>query len=161
MLKDRYSALSKTEQRIFWITVFLSIILAIFASTVIDTLFGAPTLQYALVNAIPLSLSILSLASAILIFFGQKESGSWVLLVGALVTLLLAVSQAEGYGFASAFVLLAITLFVPLQLLKGQKAVIALGIGIVGTIAAILVDAFWTLPRVPALAQDVTSAGIA
>jgi GAF domain-containing protein/HAMP domain-containing protein len=161
MLKDRYSALSKIEQRIFWITLLLSIIPAIFASTVFDTLFGASNLQYALVNAIPFSLSILSLLSAILIFFGQKESGSWILLIGALIALLLATSQAEGYGFPSAFVLLAITLFVPLQLLKGEKAAIALGVGIAGTIAIILVDTFWTLPRVPALAEDVASARVA
>ncbi len=158
MLKDRYSALSKTERRIFWITLLLSIILAIFASTVFDTLVGAPSLQYVLVNAIPFSLSILSLLSAILIFFGKKELSSWVLLLGALVALLVAASQAEGYGFPSAFVLLAITLFVPLQLLQGQKAIAALGVGIAGTIAIILVDTFWTLHRVPALAEDVTSA---
>src|ERR1051325_5751330 len=161
MLKDRYSVLSKTEQRTFWITLSLSIILAVFAGTVFDTLFGATTLQYALVNAIPFSLSILSLVSAILIFFRQKEAGSWVLLLGAVIALLLAVSQAEGYGFPAAFVLLAITLFVPLQLLQGQKAVVALSVVILGTIAAILMDTFWALPRVPALPEDVTSARIA
>jgi len=161
MLKDRYSALSKTERRIFWITLLLSTILAIFASTVFDTLVGAPNLQYALVNAIPFSLAILSLLGAMLIFFGQKESSSWILLLGALVALLVAASQAEGYGFPSAFVLLAITLFVPLQLLQGQKAIAALGVGIAGTIAIILVDTFWTLHRVPALAEDVRSALIA
>ncbi len=161
MLKHRYSALSKTEQQIFWIPLLLSMILAIFASTVFDTLLGDSSLQYTLVNAIPFSLSIVSLLSAILIFFGRKELGSWVLLLGAFAALLLAVSQAEGYGFPAAFVLLAITLFVPLQLLSGQKAAIALGVGILGTIAIILVDTFWTLPRVPALAEDVTSASIA
>jgi GAF domain-containing protein/HAMP domain-containing protein len=158
MLKDRYSALSKIEQRTFWIVLSLCIILAVFASTVFDTLFGATTLQYALINAIPFSLSILSLISAILIFLRHKEAGSWLLLFGSLIALLLAVSQAEGYGFPAAFVLLAITLFVPVQLLQGQKAAAALGVGIVGTVATILVDTFWTLPRVPALAEDVTAA---
>src|SRR5689334_1928040 len=161
MLKDRYSALSTIEQRTFWICLGLFLILAVFASTVFDTLFGATTMQYALVNAIPFSLSILSLISAVLIFFRQKEAGSWILLVGSLIALLLAVSQAEGYGFPAAFVLLAITLFVPVQLLQGQRAAIALGVGIIGTVTAILVDIFWTLPRVPALAEDVTSARIA
>ncbi len=53
MLKERYYALTKTERRIFWIIVILSLVLAIFASTVFDTFFGAPNLQYQLVNALP------------------------------------------------------------------------------------------------------------
>ncbi len=161
MLKDRYSALSKTEQRAFWITFTLSIVLAVFASTLFETLFGASNLQSALVNAVPFALFILSLISAILIFFRQKEAGSWVLLIGTLSCLLVATSQAEGYGFPAAFVLVAITLFVPLQLLKGRKAVAALTIGIVGAVAIILVDTFWAFSRVPALAEDVTFARIA
>ena len=161
MVKDRYSALSKTEQRIFWIIMFLAVILFVFASTVFDTLLGAPNLQYAIVNVIPFCLALLAFLSSILIFFGRKEAGSWVLLFGSFTGLLLAASQAEGYGIPSAFLLTAITLFVPLQLLKGRRALVALWVGIAGTIIIILVDTFWSLPRVPALAEDVISASVA
>lgn len=161
MLKDRYSALSKIERRVFWIILLMAVILGIFASIVFDPIFGAPSLQYAFVNAIPFYLSIVSLTSAGLIFLGKGKQGSWVLLLGALIGLLVAASQAEGFGFPAAFILLAITLFVPLQLLKGQGAITALGVGIAGTIAIILLDTFWTGPRVPAIPQDVIAARVA
>jgi hypothetical protein len=161
MLKDHYLKLSSSERRIFWIILVLAIILAVFASTVFDTFFDAPNLQYRLVNALPTLLSIISFISAGLIFNGKKEFGSWVLLIGSLIGLLTAVSQAEGYGLPSAFVLLAITFIVPIQILKGRKSLIALAIGLIGTISILLVDTFWTSARVPALASDVTSARIA
>jgi len=161
MFKERYSALSNTERRVFWIVMALAILLAVFSRTVFDTLLGAPTLQYALVNAIPFFLMVVSLISASLLLFGRKEQGSWLLLAGTMAGLLVAASQAEGYGFPSAFVLLAVTLFIPLQILKRQKASFALAAGVLGTIAIIVVDAFWTAPRVPALAEDVVGAQIA
>ncbi len=161
MLKDRYSALSNMERRVFWIVLLMAVLLGIFASAVFDTLLDAPNLQYALVNAIPGSLSILSLVCAGLIFFGRAKQASWIILIGALTGLLVVSSQAEGYGFPSAFILLAITLFVPLQILKGKSALTALGVGIAGTIFIILLDTFWTGIRVPALAEDVIAARLA
>src|SRR5215216_474784 len=98
MLKARYSALSITQQRVFWIVFILSIILAVFATAVFDTPFGVANPQLALVNALPALLVIVAFISAGLIFFGQSEMGAWVLLIGTLAELLTACSQAEGYG---------------------------------------------------------------
>lgn len=161
MLKDRYSALSKLEQRVFWMVLIISLMLGIFGSTLVDTLFAAPSFQYALVNAIPLILAVISFSTAILIFFGKKEQGSWLILIGTSIGLVLAVSQAEGYGYPSAFILIAITFFIPLQILTGRRAVAALGLGIIATVAIILLDTFWSGTRVPALEQDVISARVA
>jgi GAF domain-containing protein/HAMP domain-containing protein len=161
MVKDRYSALSKLEQRIFWIVLILSLTLGVFGSTLLDTLFAAPSFQYALVNSIPLLLAVISFSTALLIFLGKKEQGAWLILIGTSIGLVLAVSQAEGYGYPSAFILTAITLFIPLQVLKGRKAVAALGLGIIATLAIILLDTFWSGTRVPAFQQDVISARVA
>ena len=161
MFKDRYLALSKIEQRIFWITLILSIILFVFASTLFDTLLEAPNFQHRMINAIPFILGIFSLINAILIFFRKNEQSSWLLLLGGFPILLFTASQAEGYGFPATLLLLVITLFVSLQLPKGQKAVIALVIGVLGIVIIILVDTFWTVPRIPARAEDVISARIA
>lgn len=161
MFKERYSALSGTERRVFWIVIGLAIILSGFSRTLYDTLLAAPTFQYRLVNAIPFFLAFVSLMSAGLLLWGKKELASWLLLVGILTGLVLATSQAEGYGFPAAFVLLAVTLFIPLQVLRGRRATLALVTGAIGTIAIILVDAFWLWPRVPAVAEDVVGAQIA
>ncbi len=161
MLKDRYSGLSRIERRIFWIVLTLALVTGAFAITLLDTFLGAPNLQTRLANAVPFVLSIFSLVSAGLILFGKNEQASWVLVAGAFITLVTAVTQAEGYGFPAAFVLLAITLFVPLQLLTGRKALTALVIGIIGTITIILLDTFWILPRVAAVTQDVNGARVA
>ena len=161
MLRDRYLGLSSTERLVFWILVVLSGILGIFAGTLVDTFLEAPNLQYRLANAIPALLMLITSISALLILFGKKEAGVWVLVVGFMGGALTAVLQAEGYGIPAAFALLAITLFVPPQIMKGQRATAVVSIGMVGTLTLILVDSFWTLPRVPAVAEDVTSATIA
>lgn len=161
MLRDRYLGLSTTERRIFWVLLALAMLLGTFESTVVDTFLNAPNAQYRLVNLIPALLMVISFISSLLILFGKKELGSSVLVVGFLVGVLIAASQAEGYGIPAAFALLAITLFVPPQLMKGQRASAVVAIGIIGTMGVIIVDSFWTLPRVPALEQDVNSARIA
>src|SRR5215216_3921756 len=160
MLKDRYSALSKVEQRVFWITLVFSASVAVFAISVWNALLAAPNLQSALANAMPGLLSIIALLSAVLIFYGRKELAAWMLLLGSLIALLVAVSQAQGYGLPSAFVLFAITSLVPLQLLSGRNTQAAVTTGIIGAIAIILVDIFWSLPRVPVPAENVLAAQI-
>jgi GAF domain-containing protein/HAMP domain-containing protein len=161
MFKDRYSALSKIEQRIFWITLLLSIILFVVAGSLFDTFLQAPNLPYRIVSTIPFILGVFSFISAILIFLRKNEQSSWLMLFGGITILPLIVSQLEGYGFPAALLLLVITLFVSLQLPKGQKAVTALVIGVAGTVIIILVDTFWSLPRVPAWTEDVVSGRIA
>jgi GAF domain-containing protein/HAMP domain-containing protein len=153
MLKDRYSILSKTEQRIFWITFLLGLVLAAFSATLVDTRIAAPDIRAGLVNAVPFFLAALSFLSTVFIFFGRGQQGSWLLLLGLFATLIIAVTQTAGYGFLSAFVLLAVTLFVPLPMLKGQTAVVALAVGTSGAIAILLVDTFWSLPRLTIMAQ--------
>jgi hypothetical protein len=81
----------------------------------------------------PFVIFALSVISAILLFDGRAEAASWTLLIGTLVGFLITSSQAEGFGLPSAFMLLAITLFVPLQLLKGRSAIVAMWTGITGT----------------------------
>ena len=76
MLKDRYSALSKVEQRVFWITLVFSASIAVFAASVFGALLGASNLQTALVNAMPALVSD-RLVGAILIFYGRKEWAAW------------------------------------------------------------------------------------
>jgi len=161
MFKQRYTALSNTEKRVLWLILAIAVLLGTFSSTLVDTLLGAPNFQYAAVNAVPFIIFALSVISAALLFYGKVEAASWTLLIGALIGFLITSSQAEGFGLPSAFMLLAITLFVPLQLLKGSSANVAMWTGITGTALIILVDALWPSGRVPALQQDVVTAQIA
>jgi GAF domain-containing protein/HAMP domain-containing protein len=161
MFKKRYTALSSTERRVLWLLLAISAILGAFSSTLVDTLLGAPNFQYAAVNAVPFVIFALTISSAILLFNGRAAIASWILLLGSLVGFLISSSQAEGFGLPAAFMLLAITLFVPLQLLKGRAAAIAMWTGIAGTVLIILLDSLWSGERVPALQQDVAAAQIA
>jgi len=161
MLTKRYITLSSAERRVFWVLLAISALLGMFSSTLLDTLLGAPNFQYAAVNAVPFIIFALSIVSAILILNHKTAIASWSLLIGALIGFLITASQAEGFGIPAAFMLLAVTLFVPLQLLKGRSATVAMWTGIIGTVLIILVDALWTGARVPALRQDVVAAQVA
>ena len=99
MFKNRYQVLSKLEKRAFWILVAMFVFFAIFASTLIDTLVNAPNLQYALANTLPFILTITALASAALFLAGRVSTGAWLIQLGTIIALTLAVTQAEGYGF--------------------------------------------------------------
>lgn len=160
MIRNRYSLLSQLEKRAFWTTLAIAVFFMIFAATVFDTLVNAPNLQYRFANAVPFILALIALISALLIFIGKAAIGAWLLQIGALVFLLISVSQAEGFGFPAALMLLAITLYVPAVVLKGREASISMWIGFAGAVSVILLDTFWTSLRVPALAQDVTTAAI-
>ena len=160
MFKNNYQALSKLEKRAFWIIVIMAIAFAIFAGTLFDTLLNAPSSQYAVVNALPFVLSLIAFISAYLFLIGRVTAGSLLIQSGVLAGLLVAVTQAEGYGFPAAFIILSVSLYIPGQTLKGQYAGHAFWVGVVGTLGAIIIDTFWTGARVPALAQDVLSAAI-
>ncbi|NWG35552.1 MAG: GAF domain-containing protein [Chloroflexi bacterium] len=155
-----YRNLSKPEKRALGITAMMALVFAAFAGSLIDTLLDAPNLQYALVNLLPFILAVIALISALLFLAGKVAAASWLIQVGTFTSLLLAVTQAEGYGFPAAFVLIAVTLYIPLQTLKGRQASVSLGVGVAGTLAIIILDTFWTGFRVPALAQDVLIAAI-
>ncbi len=160
MFKNRYQALSKIERRAFWIILAMAFVFAIFAATLIDTLLGAPNSQYFLANTLPFVLTVTALISAVLFLAGRVDIGSWLILFGTSLGLLLAVTQAEGYGFPAAFILLAVTLYIPVQTLKRQASSLSFWIGIAGTLIIIVLDTFWTGFRIPALAQDVLFAAI-
>lgn len=160
MFKKRYQALSKTERRAFWIMLTMALIFAVFSATLVDTLLGAPNTQYFLANTLPFVLTVTAITSAFLLFTGRSAIGSWLLQAGTLTGLLLAVTQAEGYGFPAAFILLAVTLYIPVQTLKGQASSVSLWVGVAGTLTIIILDTFWVGFRIPALAQDVLSAAI-
>ncbi len=159
MLK-RYQALSKIERRAFWIILVLTIAFATFSSTLIDTLIGAPNLQYFLSNAIPFVLTLISLASAVLFITGRVTAGSWLIQSGTIIGLLTVITQAEGYSFPATFIILAITVYIPVQTLKGTSSSVSMWIGIAGAMSAILIGELWTGFRIPALAEDVLSAAI-
>lgn len=161
MLKARYSGLSNTERRIVWTLLIATILLGLFASSGFETFLNAPNIQYRVAYGIPVLLAVVAFVCALLIFFGRNAAASWVLVVGYLFGLLATVSQAKGYGIPAAFVLLSIALSMPPRLTKGSTATTAIAMGIIGTIAIILVDTFWTLPRAPAAPQDVNLATIA
>jgi len=160
MFKNRYQALSKAERRAFWITVAMVAIFAVFSAIVFDTLLEAPDLQYFLVNAIPIALIIISFASALLILFDRVKAGALLIQSGIILGMLLTVTLAEGYGFPAAFIIFAVSLFIPGQTLKGRAARRSLWVGVVGTLAVILLDTFWSGFRVPVLAEEVLSAVI-
>jgi GAF domain-containing protein/HAMP domain-containing protein len=160
MFRKRYQTLSTPERRAFWIALAVTITVFLFGITLIDTLVNAPNLQYRLVNLSPYLLALIGLVSAFLILFGKVEVGSWLMQIGTLVFLLVNTTQAEGYPYLAAFVVLVITLYIPVQTLKGRNATVALWIGISGAIGIILLDAFWTGERVPALQRDVIFAAI-
>jgi len=159
MLK-RYQALSNPERRAFWIIVVLTVAFMAFSSTLIDTLVGAPNLQYFLVNVIPFVLTLIALVSAILFLSGRVTFGSWLVQLGTIIGLVIVVTQAEGYSFPAAFIILAITLYIPVQTLKGPSASASMWIGVAGMTSAILLGELWTGFRIPALAEDVLSAAI-
>ncbi len=159
MFRNKYQALTKLERRAVWIALVIAIFFAVFAGTLVDTLIAAPNPQYALVNVVPFILSLVAFISSGLMIGGRVSAGSWLIQLGTLIGLVVTVTQAEGFGFPSAFIVLAVTLYIPFQTLKGQSASLSLGIGIVGAMGVILLDAFWEGTRVPALEQDVLTAG--
>ena len=79
---NHYQALSTPERRAFWIIVIMAIVFAVFASTLVDTLLGAPDLQTALANALPFVLTITALVSALLFLTGNVTAGSWLIQIG-------------------------------------------------------------------------------
>jgi len=160
MFRNRYQALSKNERRAFWIALVLTILYATFASTLIDTFIIAPNLQYRLVNTVPILLALTSFISAIMLFNGRVVTGSWFIQIGTLVILLINVTQAEGFGFPAAFIVLAITLYIPTQTLKDQDTSTSFWAGVIGTVGIIVLDTFWTGTRVPALAEDTLFASL-
>ena len=160
MFRNRYQSLSPSERRAFWTVLVIATFFALFAGTVFDTLVNAPNLQYRFANSVPFLLTAIALTSAALIFNHKAPAGAWLLQIGAMVLLAINVTQAEGFGFPSAFILLAITLYVPVQTLKEKDFSAALWVGLIGAIGVILLDTFWAETRVPALAQDVTTATI-
>lgn len=160
MFKRNFQALSKLERRAFWILMVMTAAFAIFSGTLLDTLINPPNLQYFLANLLPFLLTIAALVSAILFLTGRVESGSWLIQIGTILALLLTVTQAEGYGFPAAFIILAVSLYIPAQTLKGQDAALSFWFGIAATLGAIVLDTFWTGFRIPALAQDVLSASV-
>ena len=160
MFRNRYQVLSKIERRAFGITLVLSILYAAFAFTLIDTFTTAPDLRHRLVNIVPALLALISIISAIMLFTGRVAMGSWFIQIGTLATLLTNVTQAEGFGFPAAFIVLMLTLYIPTQTLKGQNISTSLWAGIIGTIGIIVLDTFWTGTRVPALAEDTLFASI-
>lgn len=157
---NRYQALSKPERRAFWIMMAMAIAFAIFAGALIDTLIGAPNLQYFIANILPFILTATALVSSILFLTGRVTAGSWLIQVGSIISLTIAVTQAEGYSFPAAFIILAITIYIPFQTLKGNLAYVSLWLGVAAAMGAILLGEFWTGSRIPALAQDVMSAAI-
>ena len=157
---NRYQVLSKLERRAFWIIVVMAVAFAIFSGMLLDTLLGAPNLQYFLANTLPYLLTLTALVSVILFLTGRVTIASWLIQIGTIMALVIAVSQAEGYGFPAAFIILAVTLYIPVQTLKGQASSISLWVGIAGTLGIIILDTFWTGFRIPTLAQDVLAASI-
>jgi GAF domain-containing protein/HAMP domain-containing protein len=160
MLSNRYQVLSIPERRAFWIALVMTVVFAIFAGTLFDTLIGAPDAQTALANSLPFVLSLAAFATAALILMGRTAAGAMLIQTVTFAATFLSVTQAEGYGFPAAFIFLAVTLYIPLQTLKGQSANLSLWFGIAGTLAIIVLDTFWTGPRLAAVAQDVLNAAI-
>lgn len=160
MLIDRYQALSIPERRAFWITLVMAVAFAVFAGTLFDTFMGAPDLQTRLANSVPFVLSLTALATSALILMGRGATGAVIIQIVTFAATILSVTQAEGYGFPTAFIFLAVTLYIPLQTLKGQTATLSLWFGIAGTLAIIVIDTFWTGSRIPAVAQDVLNAAV-
>ena len=160
MFRNRYRSLSTSERRAFWTVLAVAAFFTLFAGTVFDTLVNAPNLQYRFVNAVPFVIAIIAFLSAYLIYIGTTAAGAWLIQIGAMALLAINVTQAEGFGFPSAFITLAVTLYVPVQVLKGRNSSSALWVGLTGAVGIIVLDTFWTGVRVPALAQDVTTATI-
>lgn len=160
MFRNRYQTLSQSERRAFWTALVIAAFFMVFAGTVFDTLVNAPNLQYRFANAVPFIVAVIALISAFLILNNKASAGAWLLQLGSLVFLAGNISQAEGFGFPSAFILLSITLYVPMQVLKGRGSSASLGIGLAGAIGMVILDTVWGGTRVPALTQDVTTAGI-
>lgn len=160
MFKNNYQSFSKLEKRAFWILVAMTVIFAIFAATLLDTLIGAPNLQYFLVNALPFAMMVIALISTLLFLMGRITVGALLIQSGTVIAMLLTVTQAEGYGFPAAFIIFAVSFFIPGQTIKGSLARHTLWVGVAGTLVAIVLDTFWTGARVPALAQDVLSAAV-
>ncbi|MBK9927028.1 MAG: GAF domain-containing protein [Anaerolineales bacterium] len=160
MFRNRYQALSSSERLAFWIALLFGIGFAIFSSILIETLLNAPNLQYRVANLVPFALSLLAFTSSILILTGRVKLAAWFIQLGAFLILGFSVTQAAGYGFASAAIFIAISLYIPVNALKGRDSSNALWIGIAGTITIIIIDTFWTGFRVPILARNVLSANI-
>lgn len=157
---NHYQAFTKPEKISFWAVTIMAILLAIYSSTLVEALLSAPNLQYAIANLLPFVLTVTAIISALLFLAGKVTAGSWLMQIGTIISLAFTVTQAEGYSFPSAFVILAVTVYIPVQTLKGRSASISLGIGIAAAMGVILLGELWTGFRIPVLAEDVLSAAI-
>ncbi len=157
MFRNRYQSLSKIERRTFWIALVIATFFTVFAMTVLNDLINAPNLRWIISNALPFVISIIAFIGAGLIFSGRGAAGAWLMQVGILLALIVNTTLTEGFGFSSAFIVLAVTLYISLQILKGRSASIALWTGITGIIALILLDTFWMGTRIPSYRDNLSA----
>lgn len=160
MFRNRYQALSKLERRIFWIAIAIAVVLLAFAVTLISDIINAPDMREAVVSAMPFVISFIAFSSAGLILNGRSQAGAWLIQLGTFVVLIFSVTQSDGFGYSSAFILLAITIYIPLQAIKSERASIAFWVGVIGAISIILLDTFWTGSRVHATPDDVLAGSL-
>jgi GAF domain-containing protein/HAMP domain-containing protein len=157
-IKNNYLALTLPAQRVFWIILIISLILALFSVTLVDTLVNAPNTLYFVANAIPFVLTLISLISAALILSKRVGVGAWLFFASIASISLLVPFIAAGYGFPVAVLALIVTILIPIQIMRGSASTIAMIIGITIAGLIITVDILWPFARVPALAQDVRTA---
>ncbi|MFT3894802.1 MAG: GAF domain-containing protein [Anaerolineales bacterium] len=160
MFRNRYQSLSPIERRAFWSALVTGIFATAFAGMVLDTLISAPNLQYLLANAVPFIIAILSYISAYLIIAGNVSGAAWFIQSSIILLLSATVTQAEGYGFPAAFIVLTVTLYVSMQVLSGRARTFSLWLGLAGSIGIILLDTLWAANRLPVVAKDATTATI-
>ncbi len=158
---SNYQSLTPPAQRVFWIVFISGMLLLIFGLSLVDTFLSAPNLLFRIVNAIPTTLAIISLASAASILARRVTFGAWLFFISAMVIMLSTPMLAEGYGFPAAVLVLVVTILVPLQVFTGRSITLATVLGLTDAGFIILIDTFWSGVRVPAAAQDVQNAGIA
>jgi len=160
MIRNRYQALSQVEKRTFWVALGAAIIFAIFAITLISDFISATTFRTKYVNVLPLIVSCILFAGAGLILTGRSVMGSWFMQIGALIVLTFAVTQSDGIGFSSAFMVLAITVYIPVQILKGRMGAASLWTGVLGAAGIITLDIFWKGGRIYVDPSDALVASI-
>jgi GAF domain-containing protein/HAMP domain-containing protein len=163
VIQSNYNVLPPPARRAVWVTLLLGIALSIFAGQLMpETLNPFTSAQVRIANSIPIVLGLASFISLGLFISGRSELAMWFLFLPTIVGLVLATVLAEGYVFAASAIVVIVTISLPIQILKGRQANIALFIGVVTAIGILIIDTFLShlFSRIEALPSDVLTANI-
>ncbi len=160
-LTTPYRTLSPSSRRVFWIVAAIAGLLTVLSLTLIESLLKSATLLDILGVSIPMVLALVTIISAISIFYNRVRFGAWLFFASTVAAMLALPFVQQGIAFPAAVLVMVVTVLIPLQIASGRSATGATVIGFVVAGAIIAIDTFWTGKRAGITSQDLQATRIA